>query len=488
MPHFKAIFVAILSFWFSSSLIGMESLYSWFKKSDQNNSYVDENIQSLILFKNADITDKYDISLPPEVKNIITKNAYILLPSQSSLPQDNIFDWNLVNDKKRIDTYKGAMINSYDLITMNDEGKKVFKRLTTVIPHQNNDGIFEHLYTNNSIRDITALENCAENPENELWRQLAGRKYGLLLPNEYNQVLQLPLNLRRKVGESCTVKVVGEEQVSFDAKYEYAMVGACLGGIGGFIVGTLYHMETLELKEDLRPFVLISLAKHLEKEKLTNLELISLISLARRHLEELKKLEQSVELKYPSKSIHEEMKAMGLSSCCGAVLGAIVGVIIARDNPHDKVFTIVEKPLITPQEQKKLKKLISSQEEKAYNEELDFLQQHRQAIYDDLNKKPITERNLEDYEQFYLNRNAIEKEIESFKNHRIQFTNTYIKKTNDFEDVQTERNTANTKKLWNDLPWYRKIISTDPSQINPDIEIFNALKQKRWKQRQQNHE
>jgi hypothetical protein len=318
--------------------MGMESLFSWFQKSDQKNHKYSKihndkskEMQIILLFKNANVTDKYGIPLLPEVKNLIRINSYYLLhasdPSTYTISPENLAN---LNNKQRIKTYKGAKIRSYELVTMTDKGRKVFERLTTVIPHKNDNDVFEHVYTQNSVQDIVNLENCVKNPEDTQSRQLAGNKYGLLLPHEYDDILELPLNVRRKIGESSTVNVIGKEQVSFNARLNAMIEGALLRTSSGYLGGIIYEVAYIRPQYD---EVFAVPIRSLEDYYLRN-----------SRYEEL------------NSTLPSPLKTIILPAWCGATLGAVTGAIIARDHPHNRVFNVVEKPLITSEEKAAIKK------------------------------------------------------------------------------------------------------------------------------------
>jgi hypothetical protein len=342
MSRCKVIIIAIISFYSSSSLMGMESLFSWFKKTDQSHKYSkvhndkSEEFQIILLFQNADITDKYGTSVPNEVKDLIRIKSYYLLhapdPSTYMISPENLAN---LNNKQRIKTYKGAKIRPNELVTMTDEGRKVFERLTTVIPHKNDNDIFEHVYTQNSVQDIVNLENCVKNPEDKQSRQLAAEKYGLLLPHEYDDILKLPLNVRCKIGESSTVNVIDKEHVSLNARWDTMRKGASIGYSIGTCTGTIYSLAYTSSQYSKEFNILYAMP-------IKSVEDYYVFS---------KKWNELCDMKFFSK-----LNNLTLGLCSGTALGAIAGIVIARDHPHNRVYNVVEKPLITSEEKAAIEK------------------------------------------------------------------------------------------------------------------------------------
>src|SRR6266404_5674872 len=168
MSYSRIILVATLSFWSSASLIGMESWFSWRKKATpENNYYLNEDIQKLMLFKKAKVEDKYGTLVPEDVHNIIVKQGYNhycsqLFETKTYCPfsiQNLKFEkyWqtriDTTNNENRTKQFQGKKINvnDFDFITMNEEGRKIFYRVLLTVPRPREDGTMQYVYPTNVI-------------------------------------------------------------------------------------------------------------------------------------------------------------------------------------------------------------------------------------------------------------------------------------------------------------------------------------------------
>lgn len=305
MSYFKATLITIVSFWASSSLIGMEA--NTRKANPGEHSYLAKDIQALMLFVDSDIQDKYNTSIPKDVKRIIAQqgcNIYCneLFTSRKYYPDYKLHClfkdiWSIsletINHKNRIQTFHGKeiKIKDFDLITMNDEGRNIFYKIVFSVPHRTDrtGNTYAHPYPSNIVSHFDLSRDKSERDKLD----------DPLSQNEYTKALKLPLQLRRKVGILCTVKTIGDELTSYQRVLENTKQGICLGGIAGSIGGGAWSEDWQAL---------------------------------------------------------QTLKNIAISGSCGAFVGAIVGFKTAKDHPQNKAFKVEEKSLLTQDEQEAIKK------------------------------------------------------------------------------------------------------------------------------------
>jgi hypothetical protein len=185
MSYSKIIFFVTVSFSNSSSFgmeseilsFGMELLKSVktyalepsFK--GYRNSYFDSELQKTLLPLMAKNDNHQSIHLPKEIILVIAEKNYNLYLNEF-IPKRYIDEswgkcFNRINDEKHITQFNGQKIkiNDFDFITMNEQGKQIFKSVVTKKIHTE---------------------------------------------NEYNEILQLPQRLRSKIGKSYIIYIPKE--------------------------------------------------------------------------------------------------------------------------------------------------------------------------------------------------------------------------------------------------------------------------------------
>lgn len=333
MSSFKAILVTILTFYSSSSLMGMH-WFSWKKKyNPEDHNYLSEDVHKLLLFSNATIKDRDNILVPADLKRLIIQDGcdiYCKELFESEVYSDTLSQnikfrdfWqsrlSIINNKGRITQCQGKeiKINNFDFITMTDEGRRIFYRASFAIQQRNG----KYICSDNTI------EKCILDGASG-----AMRLFIPLSTDEFNKTLKLPLGLKRNMGLLSKVKAVDKEIVSSDAKWDGAKVWAFLGGILGTIGGGVWSGDYEALH-----------ALGLALEAGTSSSPFS------RHLAE----QEMNRIKYSP----EGVKSIFLGGCTGTAVGAFVGLMTARDSDHNKVFSVEEKPLLTLKEQETIKKI-----------------------------------------------------------------------------------------------------------------------------------
>lgn len=236
MSRFKVAVFILFGCWISPLLMGMD--LSEKKPVSTKNNYLSEDIQKLMLFKNADVKDKYGHSLPADVKRLVVQNGCDMycdhIVSMVQFYETGV-DIYILNHQDRMSMYQGAEIklNDFELITMNEEGRNLFSRLGFAVPQRSNNGTFVHFYPTDYAYENNIKNNlCA-----------------LLSQNDYNEMLDLPIELRRKVGELCTVKVAGSK-VSHTSIMEVAKHSIYCGILAGMFartVGIMFNLSSADL-------------------------------------------------------------------------------------------------------------------------------------------------------------------------------------------------------------------------------------------------
>jgi hypothetical protein len=232
MSRFTVILTSLLGFWLFSGLMGMEKerRLAPFKYS---NPYFDLELQKTLLLWMQKNKYPNEFALPKDVLKEIAKKNYDLHCAWRSKEQD---DFNCLvcglklNKDKRTNHYQGAEIkfNDFDLITMNKEGTEVFFNSLHCIP----------------LLDSYDLEFAYKSlPHESSFELKTNINRGFLSQDDYHKALDLPLRLRCKVGESCSVYVIGhtvsrysftEEGLLFMSKQ--ALFGAIIGPVANVIL------------------------------------------------------------------------------------------------------------------------------------------------------------------------------------------------------------------------------------------------------------
>lgn len=182
MSYFKAILAVIISFYTSSSLMGMDSFSKWWNKTEPKH-YFEPELQkalTLIMLKNR-CQKPFDQNT--DVLKIIAKNNYDLHCNellQSKIGpntfenywKDELRRWGNDDDNllNAIDGQK-IEIKDFDFITLNDQGREIF------------------LHTLHNTRYGYTDRPCFIEHYN------------------YNEKLKLPLTLRSKMGNLCIMNV-----------------------------------------------------------------------------------------------------------------------------------------------------------------------------------------------------------------------------------------------------------------------------------------
>jgi hypothetical protein len=174
----------------------------------EKRDYLSDDIKKLILFKNADLEDKYGTLIPQDVKNTIVQKNYVLYRDQLFRPSvgagllrglGHTHHKNLIrfllkgsDDKYRIDQCQGVVIkhDDFGVITMDEEGREVFATLVGALCNRDHAETF--VYEEPDLKMMKYRRCC-------------------LTQDDYNKILELPIALRCKVGKLCTVTVVGKE-------------------------------------------------------------------------------------------------------------------------------------------------------------------------------------------------------------------------------------------------------------------------------------
>ena len=305
MSRFNAILLAILSFGSSSLLMGMEKKQKLapFKYS---NPYFNQELRKslfLIMQKNADFDS---LNLNKDVIKVIAKKSYDLY-RDSLFDGDQLSEDDLLYAKERQGLFfdklnnitrtnqfqgKGIRVDDFNLMTMNDEGREVFASLMGAIPFDfDGNGTFRHKHETNYTNE-TQLK--ADN--------------GLLSQDAYNKVLDLPIELRRKVGELCMVKVIGPKvpHYSFFSEDELALTAI-------FVVPSIFVGGQC------------GIMKMIYGEVSSRFRLLGY--------------------------------SVGIGTACGLGVGAVAHVYLGRYlesmtvQKYGSKIELIEKPLITPEEQ-----------------------------------------------------------------------------------------------------------------------------------------
>ena len=320
MSRFNAILLAILSFGSSSLLMGMEKEQKLapFKYS---NPYFNQELRKslfLIMQKNAYFDS---LNLDKDVIKVIAKKSYDLY-RDSLLDGDQLSKIHLLYVKERPGLFlerllhrgnesfkfqqfhglnnitrtnqfhgKSIRVDDFDLMTMNDEGRQAFVCLTGAIPFDFDcNGTFRHKHEANYTNE-TQLK--ADN--------------GLLSQDAYNKVLDLPIELRRKVGELCTMKVIGPKVRHYYFFNEGALAVQAICAVPGIVVGGQWGVMKMICEG--------------------------------------------------SSFFKSVGYFTGVGAACGLGVGAVVTVYITRELESEAVqkygskIELIEKPLIAPEEQ-----------------------------------------------------------------------------------------------------------------------------------------
>lgn len=229
MSYFKTTLAIILSFYTTSSLIGMESFKNWLSPFKYSNPYFEPELQKtlmLIMLKNK---EQEKFVLNKDILYLIAKKNYDLYSTEllNSDIEGQSFEelWRdrlnlMVNKPERISISNGQVItiNDFDFITINDHGKKLFYK--------------------------TILNNLVtiEKPSLQTIKQKKLEHYFVMDQDEYNNAIQLPIKLRTKIGDLSAINI-GKMKYSHRDYF-----CATIEGIGGAMIVPV-ALDTLQKLE-----------------------------------------------------------------------------------------------------------------------------------------------------------------------------------------------------------------------------------------------